>query len=84
MEFKFFTKTKVYHFFNLVSVRRIQLKPQLSTWLIMVEDMDMQQFTVAAYIDLKRPLILLITFAFLTSLSTRELEDALLPGSEII
>ena len=42
---------------------------------LIFEHMDWQQLTGAALIDLKRPLILLITTASLTSKSTMELED---------
>lgn len=49
-----------------------------------LEHMDSEQLTGAAFIDSKRPLILLITAAFFISYSTMVLEDAVLPGSEII
>jgi len=49
-----------------------------------LEHMDKQQLTGAAFMDLKRPLILLTTTASLISCSTMVLEDAILPGSEII
>ena len=51
---------------------------------LIFEHMGWQKLTDATLIDLKRPLILLITTASLTSKSTMESEDVVLPGSEII